>query len=179
MAVTELEFLNYEQNRVKKYGAKFKNKISALFDYIGEFNEENWNGGDPLRDYAENLYKGLNDKRVISKTIIDKSIFDEYTKIVRDIKIHHFNFKGYTSLEVFSDESFFYAIYNNTRESLILKWRNNCGRTDSVIIIENRDIKFNFYANVINDEYLSYSFLSINDYIDMMNDFNLNMNEFE
>ena len=64
-------------------------------------------------------------------------------------------------------------------ESLILKWRDNSGRTESVIIIENKDIKFNFYDNLINDEYISYSYLSINDYIDMMNDFNLSIDEFE
>ena len=64
-------------------------------------------------------------------------------------------------------------------ESLILKWHDNSGRTESVIIIDNKDIKFNFYDNLINDEYITYSYLSINDYIDMMNDFNLSIDEFE
>ena len=76
-------------------------------------------------------------------------------------------------------DEYFYAVYNNGMESLILKWRDNSGRTESVIIIDNKDIKFNFYDNLINDEYITYSYLSINDYIDIMNDFNLNMNEFE
>ena len=43
MAVTELTFSRYEENRVKKYGDTFKNKISPLFDEAGEFNEDNWN----------------------------------------------------------------------------------------------------------------------------------------
>ena len=83
------------------------------------------------------------------------------------------------SLEVFSDDEYFYAVYNNGTESLILKWHDNSGRTESVIIIDNKDIKFNFYDNLINDEYITYSYLSINDYIDMMNDFNLSIDEFE
>ena len=76
-------------------------------------------------------------------------------------------------------DEYFYAVYNNGMESLILKWRDNSGRTESVIIIDNKDIKFNFYDNLINDEYITYSYLSINDYIDMMNDFNLSIDEFE
>ena len=76
-------------------------------------------------------------------------------------------------------DEYFYAVYNNGMESLILKWRDNSGRTESVIIIDNKDIKFNFYDNLINDEYITYSYLSINDYIDIMNDFNLSIDEFE
>ena len=154
-------------------------QISSLFDKGGDFNQDNWNGGDPLRDFAERLYAGYNDKRVLGKTISMKAVFDQYLKVVRDIKITHFNFKGGLSLEVFTDEGYFYAIYNDGSESLILKWRDNSGRTESVIIIDNKDIKFNFYDNLINDEYISYSYLSINDYIDMMNDFNLSIDEFE
>lgn len=179
MAVTELTFSRYEENRVKKYGDTFKNKISPLFDEAGEFNEDNWNGGDPLRDYAEQLYEGLDDKRVVNKAVVSTYVLGDYKSFGKEIKIHTFYFKGNMSLEVFSDDDHFYAVYNNGVESLILKWHDNSGRTESVIIIDNKDIKFNFYDNLINDEYISYSYLSINDYIDMMNDFNLSIDEFE
>ena len=115
----------------------------------------------------------------LSKAVVSTYVLGDYKNFGREIKIHTFYFKGNMSLEVFSDDEYFYAVYNNGMESLILKWRDNSGRTESVIIIDNKDIKFNFYDNLINDEYITYSYLSINDYIDIMNDFNLSIDEFE
>lgn len=179
MAITDTDFLHYEEKRRKRLSPKVKNTISSLFDKGGDFNEDNWNGGDPLRDFAERLYAGYNDKRVLDKSISMKAVFDQDLKVVRDIKINHFNFKGSLSLEVFTDEGYFYAIYNDGSESLILKWRDNSGRTTNISFVENRDIQDNFYDSIITEDSLSYSFLSIDDYIDVMNKFGLDINEFE
>lgn len=182
MSISIKDFLDYQENRETTMKANRASRVRALFDIAMNFDEDNWNGGDPLRDYAMCIIDEMKmPKHKVVKTDYASYYMTEDNGLRRAFFVSTYDLGDGNTLDHILDGFDHYAVYTTKSATTVLHWYKSHGNTENIYATEKPQTMSSseFFKSIISEYGLTVSDVVLSDYVDVMNDLHLEMDEFE